>query len=105
MLSLLVHTMLQMMGGIIPCFTCIQPYFDKFDKIYWKSHEQHTMKQSDHMREHGIKGGPSFTKYTCNLSLTSFSFLIIIQISFPFQRCSFLCSVCKISISLMTCDS
>jgi hypothetical protein len=22
----------------------IQPYFDKFDKTYWKSHEQSTMK-------------------------------------------------------------
>jgi hypothetical protein len=38
------------------------PYFEKFDKIYWKRSEQHTLKQFDHMREHGIKGGPSFVK-------------------------------------------
>jgi hypothetical protein len=41
----------------------VQPYFNKFDKIYWKSCEQPTIKQLDHMREHGIKGGPSFAKW------------------------------------------
>jgi hypothetical protein len=41
----------------------VQSYFDKFDKTYWKSREQPTLKQLDHMREHGINGGPSFTKW------------------------------------------
>jgi hypothetical protein len=41
------------------------PYFEKFDKIYWKQNEQPTLKQLDHMHEHGIKGGPSFTKWFC----------------------------------------
>jgi hypothetical protein len=40
----------------------VQSYFDKFDKRYWKSHEQATMKQLDHMRKHEIKGGPRFVK-------------------------------------------
>jgi hypothetical protein len=39
------------------------PYFEKFDKIYWKRSEQPTLKQLDHMREHGIQGGPSFAKW------------------------------------------
>jgi hypothetical protein len=38
------------------------PYFENFDKIYWKRNEQPTLKQLDHMREHGIKGGLSFVK-------------------------------------------
>jgi hypothetical protein len=33
----------------------VQPYLDKFNKIYWKSHEQPTMKQLDHMLEHETK--------------------------------------------------
>jgi hypothetical protein len=41
------------------------PYFEKFDKIYWKRSEQPTLKQLDHMCEHGIKGGPSFAKWFC----------------------------------------
>jgi hypothetical protein len=41
----------------------VQPYFKKFDKTYWTSHEQPTLKQLDHMREHGLKGGPSFSKW------------------------------------------
>jgi hypothetical protein len=40
----------------------IIPHFEKFDKIYWKRSEQPTLKQLDHMHEHGIKSGPSFTK-------------------------------------------
>jgi hypothetical protein len=31
------------------------PYFEKFDKIYWKGSEQTMFKQLDHLREHGIK--------------------------------------------------
>jgi hypothetical protein len=38
-------------------------YIEKFDKIYWKQSEQSTLKQLDDMREHGIKGGPSFAKW------------------------------------------
>jgi hypothetical protein len=40
----------------------VEPYFEKFDKTYWTSHEQSTLRQLDHMREHGLKGGPSFPK-------------------------------------------
>jgi hypothetical protein len=38
----------------------VKPYFDK---MYWRSREQPTMKQFDNMREHGRNGGPSFTKW------------------------------------------
>jgi hypothetical protein len=41
----------------------VEPYFEKSDKQYWSSHNQHTLKQLDHMREHGLKGGPSFLKW------------------------------------------
>jgi hypothetical protein len=41
----------------------VEPYFEKFDKIYWKRSEQPTLKQLDHMCEHGIQGGPSFAKW------------------------------------------
>jgi hypothetical protein len=41
----------------------VQSYFEKFDKIYWTSCEQPTLKQLDHMREHGLKGGPSYLKW------------------------------------------
>jgi hypothetical protein len=41
----------------------VEPYFEKFDKMYWISHDQPTMKQQDHMREHGLKVGPSFPKW------------------------------------------
>jgi hypothetical protein len=40
-----------------------EPYFKMFDKIYWTSRVQPTLKQLDHMREHGLKGGPSFPKW------------------------------------------
>jgi hypothetical protein len=36
----------------------VEPYFEKFDKIYWTSRVQPTLKQLDHMCEHGLKGGP-----------------------------------------------
>jgi hypothetical protein len=53
----------------------VQPYFEKFDKTYWKTREQPILKQLDHMRKHGLKGGPFFPKWTttCNLSLHPFS--------------------------------
>jgi hypothetical protein len=34
----------------------VQPYFDIFDKIYWKRNGQPTFKQLDFMRQHGVKG-------------------------------------------------
>jgi hypothetical protein len=43
----------------------VQPYFEKFDKTYWTSHEQPTLKQQDYMQGHGFKGGPSFSKWLC----------------------------------------
>jgi hypothetical protein len=41
----------------------VTPYFKKFDKIYWTSREQPTLKQLDYMRKHGLKDGPSFLKW------------------------------------------
>jgi hypothetical protein len=41
----------------------VQPYFEKFDKIYWTSREQPTLKQLDYMCDHGLKGGPSLPKW------------------------------------------
>jgi hypothetical protein len=38
----------------------VQPYFDMFDKTYWKRSGQPTLKQLDSMHQHGVKGGPSF---------------------------------------------
>jgi hypothetical protein len=39
------------------------PYFKKFGTIYWKRSGQPQFKQLDHMCKHGIKSGPSFTKW------------------------------------------
>jgi hypothetical protein len=67
----------------------VQPYFDKFDKTYWKSREQPTMQQLDHMREHGIKGSPSLAKWFRTYVIylfPPFSFLILVQISFYFLK-------------------
>jgi hypothetical protein len=55
------------------------------------------MKQLDHMREHGIIGGPSFGEvvpHTCNLSLAPFSFPILVQISFSFLKSRLLSMQC-----------
>jgi hypothetical protein len=41
----------------------VEPYFKKFDKTYWTSCVQPILKQLDHMREHGLKGGLSFPKW------------------------------------------
>jgi hypothetical protein len=41
----------------------VEPYFEKFDKTYWTSRVQSTLKQLDHMGEHGLKDGPSFPKW------------------------------------------
>jgi hypothetical protein len=43
----------------------VQPYFEKFEKTYWISHEQSTLKQLDYMHEYGLKGGLSFLKWFC----------------------------------------
>jgi hypothetical protein len=42
----------------------VEPYFEKFDKTYWTYHNQPTLKQLNHMRVHGLKGGPSFSKWS-----------------------------------------
>jgi hypothetical protein len=41
----------------------VEPYFEKFDKAYWTSCVQPTLKQLDHIHEHGLKSGPSFPKW------------------------------------------
>jgi hypothetical protein len=41
----------------------VKPYFEKFDKTYWTSHEQPTLKQLNQIYKHGLKGGPSFPKW------------------------------------------
>jgi hypothetical protein len=41
----------------------VEPYFKKFDITYWTSRVQPTLMQLDHMREHWLKGGPSFLKW------------------------------------------
>jgi hypothetical protein len=40
-----------------------QPYFEMFDKIYWKQSGQPTLKQLDSMHQHGVEGGPCFPKW------------------------------------------
>jgi hypothetical protein len=63
-----VHIMSPIRSGTIPCFyLCtsmveVEPYVEKFEKTYWTSHVQPTLKQLDHMRELWLKGGPSFLK-------------------------------------------
>jgi hypothetical protein len=41
----------------------VQPYFELFDKTYWKRSGQLTLKQLDSMHHHGVKGGASFPKW------------------------------------------
>jgi hypothetical protein len=40
----------------------VQQYLKMFDKTYWISCEQPTLKKLDYMCEHRLKGGPSFLK-------------------------------------------
>jgi hypothetical protein len=40
----------------------VEPYFEKFDKMYWTYCVQPTLKQLDHMPEQGLNGGPCFPK-------------------------------------------
>jgi hypothetical protein len=60
----------------------LKPYFEKFDKTYWASLEQPTLKHLDHMRELGLKGGPSFPKWFRQhvvYLFILFSFLILLH--------------------------
>jgi hypothetical protein len=41
----------------------VEPYSEKFDKTYWSSRVQPILKQLDHVCEHGLKDGPSFSKW------------------------------------------
>jgi hypothetical protein len=41
----------------------VKLYFEKFDKTYQTSRVQPTLKQLDHMCEHGLKGDSSFSKW------------------------------------------
>jgi hypothetical protein len=43
----------------------VQPYFELFDKTYWKQSGQPILKQLDYMHQHDVKGGPSFLKWFC----------------------------------------
>jgi hypothetical protein len=79
----------------------VEPYFDSFDKIHWKSHQQPKIKH-----QHGINGGPSFTKWFRDHVIYLFVFF------FPNRPLNFTCNyvylflynVCKMPISLITCD-
>jgi hypothetical protein len=42
----------------------VKPYFEKFDKIYWTSHEQPTLKQLDYM---GPKEVQAFRSCSANM--------------------------------------
>jgi hypothetical protein len=62
----------------------VQPYFNMFDKIYWKQSRQPTMKQLDSMHMHGVKGGLSFSKWFLLhviFCFAPFSFLIVVHLS------------------------
>jgi hypothetical protein len=41
----------------------VKSYSKMFDKTYWTSGVQPTLKQLEHMHEHGLKGGPRFPKW------------------------------------------
>jgi hypothetical protein len=49
----------------------VQPYFKKFDKIYWTSREQHTLNKLNYMDEHELKGLCFFNVSTCSVALKS----------------------------------
>jgi hypothetical protein len=86
----------------------VQPYFDMFDKIYWKQSEQPTLKQLDFMRRHGVKGGPSFTKWFCLHVILHFAPFFFSNCCSCITHiicntvCSFICSACMMSMCLMT---
>jgi hypothetical protein len=86
----------------------VEPYFEKFDKTYWTSHVQPTLKQQDHMCEQtwAQRWSKLFKVVStiCNLSLRHFSFLILLHQSYKMCNVvySFICSVCRMSMSPMT---
>jgi hypothetical protein len=41
----------------------VQPYFEMFNKTYWKRSAQPTLKQLNFMHQYGVKGGPNFPKW------------------------------------------
>jgi hypothetical protein len=63
----------------------VQPYFDMFDKIYWKRSGQPTLNQLDSMCQHGVKGGPEASRsgsaYMQFFALPLLSFLIVVHLS------------------------
>jgi hypothetical protein len=85
----------------------VKPYFEKFNKTYWTSRVQPTLKQLDHMSEHGLNGGPSFLKWFRQhviYLIILFSFLYLLHQSSKMCNVvySFICSVFKMSMSPMT---
>jgi hypothetical protein len=88
------HIMLQMRSKNIPFFTCIRRRKSNHILTTLIRHignlrEQPTMKQLDHIREHEIKGGPSFVKWFHTYVFylfPPFSFLILVQIWFSFPK-------------------
>jgi hypothetical protein len=62
----------------------VQPYFELFDKTYWKQSGQPILKQLDSMRQHRVKGDPSFPKWFrlhVIFCFTLFPFLILFHLS------------------------
>jgi hypothetical protein len=84
----------------------VEPYFETFDKTYQTSRVQPILKQLDHMREHGLKGGPSFLKWFRQhvIYLFILFFLILLHQSSKMYNVmySFIYSVCRMSMSPMT---
>jgi hypothetical protein len=84
----------------------VEPYFEKFDKIYWTSRVQYTLKQLDHMRAWTQRWSKLFEVVltTCNLSLRPFSFLILLHQSCKMCNVvySFICSIWRMLMSPMT---
>jgi hypothetical protein len=56
----------------------VNPYFEKFNKTYWTSRMQPTLKQLHHMHEHTLKGGPSFPKWFQQHVIYLFIFFFLI---------------------------
>jgi hypothetical protein len=70
-----------------------QPYFEMFDKTYWKQSGQPTLKQLDSMRQHEVKGGPTLLKWVrlhVIFHFAPFSFLIVIHLSHASKCHSFI---------------
>jgi hypothetical protein len=90
----------------------VEPYFEKFDKTYWTSHVQPTLKHILSLRigSHAQAWAQRWSKLsevvptTCNFSLHPFSFLILLHESSKMCNVvySFICSVCWMPMSPMT---